>query len=371
MNTNVTTKKDLFQPITFRNTILKNRAVMAPMTRSRAIGTLPNELMAKYYAQRASAGLIITEGTSPSPNGIGYARTPGIYSQEQINGWRKITDAVHKEGGKIFIQLMHVGRIGHPENGVAGARLVAPSAVGAPGQMWTDSLGNQPIPVPQELTTLEVKETIAEFIQAAKNAIEAGFDGIEIHGANGYLVEQFLNPHTNIRTDEYGGSAENRNRFLIEIAKGTAEAIGKEKVGVRLSPYGTFNDMPTYDDVNESYEHLVEALNELDILYLHIVRFEALAAPEGPKLLKNIRNTFQNLLILAGGYDRKTAEEELENENADLISFGRPYISNPDLVARMKEEVPLTEPITDLFYASGAEGFVDYPTFQVLEQNQN
>ncbi|MGB4398896.1 MAG: alkene reductase, partial [Daejeonella sp.] len=238
----------LFSPFSSRSLNLKNRTVMAPLTRSRAtLDNIPTDLMATYYAQRSGAGLIITEGTSPSPNGLGYSNIPGIFNNQQVEGWKKITEGVHEKGGKIFIQFMHTGRVGHQLNLPDRAEILAPSAIAAAGQIYTVKEGMKDHPVPRAFTTQEIKSTINEFVEAAKNAVEAGFDGVELHGANGYLIEQFINPGTNSRTDEYGGNIENRSRFLLEIVEQTAKAIGKEKIGVRFSPYGIFNDMPAYD----------------------------------------------------------------------------------------------------------------------------
>src|SRR5271170_7268306 len=248
----------IFTPYTLGHLTLKSRIVMAPMTRSRALNNIPNNLMAEFYAQRASAGLLITEGTSPSPNGLGYARIPGIFNSDQVNGWKLVTKAVHEKGGKIFIQLMHTGRVGHELNLPKGGKIIAPSAIVAEGQMWTDSKGMKDHPVPHALSADELQATKAEYVKAAKNAIEAGFDGIELHGANGYLLEQFLSPFSNVRTDNYGGSVENRARFVIEVAAESAAAIGKEKVAIRLSPYGAFNDMPAYNEIEATYKYLAE-----------------------------------------------------------------------------------------------------------------
>lgn len=235
----------LLSPFSKGGLELKNRIVMAPMTRSRAENkNTPNALMAAYYEQRAGAGLIITEGTAPSPNGLGYARIPGAYRDSQVEGWRLVTDAVHRKDTKIFLQLMHTGRVSHRLNMPGGAEIVAPSAVASKGNMWTDQEGMQPLPMPKAMSSEEVQKAIQEHVQASENAIKAGFDGVEIHGANGYLLEQFLNPGVNQRTDEYGGNVNNRTRFVLETVTAVAEAIGKEKVGIRLSPYGTFGDMP-------------------------------------------------------------------------------------------------------------------------------
>ncbi len=230
----------LYTSTTLGPLVLQNRMVMAPMTRSRATGNIPNALMADYYAQRGTAGLIITEGASPSPNGLGYARIPGIFSQAQVEGWKATTEAVHKKGAKIFLQIMHSGRISHPLNMPAGARVIAPSAVAASGEMYTDAGGMKPFPVPEAMTLEDIKSTVAEYVQGAKNAVAAGFDGIELHGANGYLLEQFIRPNSNLRTDNYGGSIENRARFVLEVVNAVIAAIGREKVGIRLSPFGVF-----------------------------------------------------------------------------------------------------------------------------------
>ena len=231
---------------------LQNHIVMAPLTRSRATGNIPNDLMAEYYAQRAGVGLIITEGTSPSPNGLGYARIPGIFSNEQVAGWKKVTDAVHAKGAKIFVQLMHTGRIGHELNLPKGARVMAPSAVKAAGQMFTDAEGLKDHPVPEAMTEADIMATTAEFVNAAINAVKAGFDGVELHAANGYLLEQFLRKNSNIRTDQYGGSIENRARFVLEVAEAVIAAIGKDKVGIRLSPFGAASDTCTSKSPTES-----------------------------------------------------------------------------------------------------------------------
>lgn len=341
---------------------------MAPLTRSRAEnGNTPNSLMAEYYKQRASAGLIITEGTAPSPNGLGYARIPAIYSEEQIEGWKMITDVVHEKGASIFIQLMHTGRVSHHLNMPEEAKIVAPSAVASNGDMWTDQEGNQPLPVPKAMSAGEIKNAIQEHVTAAKNAVRAGFDGVEIHSANGYLLEQFLNPGVNHRTDEYGGNIENRTRFVLEITAAVADAIGKEKVGIRLSPYGVFGDMPEYDKVNETYSHLARELNNQGILYVHLVDHSSMGTPGVPRSVKQeIRENFSNILILSGGYDQERAVQDLEEELGDLVAFGRPFIANPDLVYRFETGAELAEPDSDTFYAGGEKGYTDYPT--VFEQ---
>ncbi len=356
----------IFAPTTVGAIEVKNRIAMSPMTRCRAIGNIPGDLQAKYYAQRADAGLIITEGTSPSPNGLGYARIPGIFSEAQVEGWKKVTDAVHAKGGKIVIQLMHSGRIGHPANLPEGAQLVGPSAVKAAGQMWTDSLQMQDMGMPHALTANEVQSTKQEFITAAKNAIEAGFDGVELHGANGYLLEQFLSPFSNVRTDEYGGSVENRARFVLEVAAGLAEAIGGDRTGIRLSPYGVASDMPHYPEIDATYTYLAQQLSNIGIAYIHLVDHSALGAPAVPLAIKQtIRREFKGTLILAGGYDLQRAEADLESGLGDLIAFGRPFINNPDLVNRLENNHPLSQDLKmDLFYSAAEEGYCDYPVYE-------
>jgi N-ethylmaleimide reductase len=358
--------KKLFTAYTLGKTNLKNRIVMAPMTRSRAINNVPNELIASYYLQRAGAGLIITEGTSPSPNGLGYARIPGMFSKEQVEGWKLTTKAVHNAGSHIFVQLMHTGRITHSLNLPAGAKVVAPSAIQAAGEMWTDSEGMKPNDLPKAFTSEELHHAKQEFINAAKNAIEAGFDGIELHGANGYLLEQFISPFSNKREDEYGGSIENRIRFIVEIATEIAKEIGKEKVGIRLSPYGAFNDMPAYDEIHETYTQLAKALNKIGIAYIHVVDHSSMGAPIVPVEIKQMfRKEFTNTLILSGGYNEQRAEEDLEKNNADLIAFGKPFINNPDLVSRFINNEPLSENLDmSTFYTPGEKGFTDYPAYK-------
>ena len=346
---------------------LKNRIVMAPMTRCRAIGNIANDLMASYYQQRAAAGLIITEGTSPSPNGLGYARIPGIFSEAQILGWKKITSAVHKSDGKIIIQLMHTGRISHILNMAQGTQIVAPSAVRAAGQMWTDAKGLQDYPTPKAMTAEDIVTTQIEYVTAAKNAIEAGFDGVELHGANGYLLEEFLSPVSNVRTDEYDGNIENRCRFVIEVVTAVAAAIGKGKTGIRLSPYGVAGNMPNYPEIDATYDYLSKELNKLDIAYIHLVDHSSMGAPTVPiEIKKLIRNNFKNTLIICGGYDKESAEADIESGLCDLVGFGRPFINNPDLVNRLERNQELSQNLKmDLFYTEDANGYTDYPNFRV------
>jgi N-ethylmaleimide reductase len=345
---------------------VKNRIVMAPMTRSRAIGNVPNDLMAEYYGQRSSAGLIITEGTSPSPNGLGYARIPGIFSEAQIEGWKKTTAAVHKNGGKIVVQLMHTGRISHPFNLPTGACVLAPSAVKAAGQIWTDTKKLQDYPVPHAMTSEELTSTKAEYAAAAKNALKAGFDGVELHAANGYLLEQFLSPISNMRTDEYGGSIENRCRFVFEIAAAVAKAIGKDKTGIRLSPYGVASDMPQYPEIDATYQYIAEESDHMGLAYIHIVDHSSMGAPNVPLALKIvIRNNFSHTIILSGGYDKERAEADIQKELGELVAFGRPFINNPDLVERFANNWPLAENLNqDLFYTADEKGYTDYSCYK-------
>ena len=341
---------------------LQNHLVMAPMTRNRATDNIPNALMAEYYAQRATAGLIITEGTSPSPNGLGYPRIPGIFSPAQTEGWKPITDAVHAQGAKMFIQFMHCGRIAHPLNLPAGARVLAPSAVAAGGEMYTDAEGMKPFPVPQAMSSEDIDSTIAEFVHAAKNAVAAGFDGVELHSANGYLLEQFIRPNSNQRTDDYGGPIENRARFVLEVVQATIDAIGKDKVGIRLSPFGVFNDMPLYDAMESDYTYLAEQLNNSGLVYIHLVDHSPMGAPPVPDSIKEtFRGLFKRNLILSGGYDAERAESDLAAGKCDLIAVGRPLLANPDLLERWKTDAAENAPDMDTFYTPGAKGYTDYP----------
>ena len=340
-----------------------NRAVMAPMTRSRAVGAnTPNALMAEYYGQRASAGLIITEGTSPSPNGLGYARIPGLFNAAQVAGWKAVTDAVHAKGGKIFVQLMHTGRVSHVANLPPGAEVVGPTATACPGQMYTDSQGSQPHSTPRAMTAADIAHAVEEYARSAQLAIEAGFDGVELHAANGYLIEQFLNANVNQRTDAYGGSIEGRNRFALDVARATVAAIGAHRVGIRLSPYGVFNSTGAYPDIDAQYLALTQELSKLGLLYLHVLDHSAMGAPPVPAELKaGLRAAFDGLFVLAGGFDRANAEAALEAGHADLVAFARPFLANPDLVERMQAAAPLNAPDPATFYTPGPKGYTDYP----------
>ncbi|HEY4372127.1 MAG TPA: alkene reductase [Burkholderiales bacterium] len=353
----------LFDSFSSRALNLKNRVVMSPMTRSRAVvANTPNALMAEYYGQRAGAGLIVTEGTSPSPNGLGYPRIPGLFNAEHVKGWKLVTDAVHAKGGKIFVQLMHTGRVGTRLNLPATAEVVAPAEAALEGEMYTDAKGMQAHDKPRAMTAADIDRAIGEYVQAAKLAIEAGFDGIELHGANGYLIEQFLNANVNKRSDNYGGSIENRNRFLLEIARGAVAAIGAERVGLRLSPYGVFNATGHYPEQDAQYLALAQELSDLKLAYLHVLDHSAMGAPAVPETLKTrLREVFAGPFILAGGFDAKSAEQALREDRADLIAIGRPFISNPDLVERYRKGAEVTVPDDSTFYTPGEKGYSDYP----------
>lgn len=360
--TTTTTPVTLFTPTPLGKITLRNRVVMAPMTRSRATGNTPNALMQTYYQQRASAGLIITEGVSPSPNGLGYARIPGLFNAAQVAGWKPITESIHQAGGAVFVQLMHTGRVGHAANLPEGGRILAPSAVAAPGTMWTDSSGMQAHPVPDAMTEADIAHAIAEYAQSAKLAVEAGFDGVELHGANGYLIDQFLNSASNQRTDQWGGSIENRIRFAVEVAKATVAAIGADRVGMRISPYGVFNGMVSDADMEAVFERLVAEISTLGLVYLHIVDHSSMGAPEvSPALKAKLREAFGGVYILSGGYDSAArANQDLDAKRGDLVAFGRPFISNPDLVEKLRTNTALTAADFGTFYTPGEKGYTDY-----------
>ncbi len=353
----------LFEPFSARSLQLKNRFVMAPMTRSRAAdANTPNALMAEYYGQRASAGLIITEGTSPSPNGLGYARIPGLYNDAQVRGWKLSADAVHAKGGKIFVQLMHTGRVTHVANLPAGAEVVGPMAEACPGEMYTDAKGMQAHSLPRAMTERDIAAAVAEYAKSARLAMEAGLDGIELHAANGYLIEQFLNANVNKRTDGYGGSIAGRNRFAIEVARAVVAAIGADRVGIRVSPYGAFNSTGAFPEVEAQYLSLARELAAMGLLYIHLVDHSAMGAPPVPADFKaKLRGAFNGLFIASGGFDRASAEKALAEKRADLVAFGRPFLANPDLVERMRANAPLNAPDMATFYTPGPKGYTDYP----------
>jgi N-ethylmaleimide reductase len=352
--------KKILTPYTKGNFSLKNHLVMAPMTRSRATGNLPNDLMAEYYGQRTGAGLIVTEGTAPAPEALGYPRIPGIFSKPQIEGWEKTTSAVHKNGTKIFIQLMHTGRIGHKDNLPDGVQLVGASTQKAAGQIFTDTLGMQDHSEPVALTAEGAQLVIEGFVTAAKNAIAAGFDGVELHAANGYIFEQFLNPNVNNRTDEYGGSIEKRAKLIVDVAQKTSTVIGKEKVGIRFSPFSTLGDLQAYneEEVHETYAYLAKELDTVGIAYIHIS-----SNPNIPqRTLEVIRANFNGTVILSNGLTPETAEQVLNNDVADLVAFGRSFLANPDFVNRIEKSASLNQVDFTTLYTPGAVGYTDYAT---------
>lgn len=354
----------LFTPLSTPVLQLRNRIVMAPMTRNRAVEhNTPNALMAAYYGQRATAGLIITEGTSPSPNGLGYARIPGLFNEAHVQSWQQVTDTVHAQGGKIFVQLMHTGRVSHIDNLPAGAEVVGPMAGVCPGEINTDTQGPQPHSAPRAMTAEQIAHAVAEYARSARLAIEARFDGVELHAANGYLIEQFLNANVNRRMDAYGDGLDGRNRFALEVVRATVTAVGADRVGIRLSPHGVFNSTGAYPDVDTQYLALARELSQLGIAYLHLLDHSPLGAPPVPAGLKlGMRAAFNGAFILAGGFDRGRAEHALDAGEADLIAFARPFIANPDLVARLQVDAALNPVETATFYTPGPKGYTDYPT---------
>lgn len=353
---------DLFQPVQFGPYTLSNRIVMAPLTRSRAQkGDIPSLLAPEYYRQRATAGLIIAEATQISPQGKGYAFTPGIYNSAQVDGWKPVTQAVHEQGGRIFLQLWHVGRISHPALQPDGALPVAPSAIRPEGNAFTEA-GFVPFVTPRALDTAEISGIIEQYRVASHYALEAGFDGVEIHGANGYLIDQFLRDGTNHRTDAYGGSLENRTRLLLEITTAVISVWGAERVGVRLSPVSPANDIADSDPA-ALFTHVVEQLNPFGLLYLHLIE----GATGGSRQVENsfdlqmLRRLFKGIYIGNNGYDRELAIKARQQGLVDLVAFGRPFIANPDLVDRLQRAAPLNEWDADTFYGGGEKGYTDYP----------
>ena len=361
------TDKNLLTPIQLGPYSLPNRVVMAPLTRNRAgEGNVPGKLNATYYAQRAGAGLIITEASQIAPEGLGYPQTPGIYSPEQVEGWKLITEAVHSHGGHIFLQLWHVGRISHPDLQPGGALPVAPSAIAPIGEASTYT-GPKPFVTPRALETAEIPGIIELYRKGAENALAAGFDGVEIHSANGYLLDQFLQDGTNQREDIYGGSIENRSRLLLEVIEAVTSVWGAERVGVRLSPSGVFNDMAD-SNPQALFTYIVNALNRFGLAYLHLVEPRASEDGVGQNAELNcayFRSIFQGTIISAGGYDRELAETAIARGDADLIAFGRWYISNPDLVDRFALNVRLNPYDRSTFYGGDEKGYTDYPTLQL------
>nr|WP_223807575.1 alkene reductase [Pseudanabaena sp. UWO311] len=344
---------------------LPNRIVMAPLTRNRAAaGNVPTALNALHYQQRASAGLLITEASQVCPQGQGYPNTPGIYSDEQVSGWRLVTEAVHAKGGKIFLQLWHVGRISHPDFQPNGELPVAPSAIAPEGEIFTYT-GMKPYVTPRALELEEIPQIIEQYRLGAKNALEAGFDGVEIHSANGYLLDQFLQDNTNQRTDIYGGSVENRARLLLEVTEAVVSVWGSDRVGVRLSPSGTFGSV--YDSNRAvTFGYAVKELNRFNLAYLHLVapRVEGFGSAEDqPDLGADFfRPIFNSTIITAGGYNLETGNAAIASGAADLVAFGRLYIANPDLVERFAANAPLNTPDRNTFYGGDEKGYTDYPS---------
>lgn len=353
---------DLFSPFTLGPLALKNRMVMAPLTRSRAgQGNVPSPMAPTYYGQRANAGLIITEATQAGAGGQGYIATPGIHSDAQVQGWKKVTDAVHQQGGLIFMQLWHVGRISHPD--FRGGELpVAPSAIAPRGVQTYTATGMQAIPAPRALEANEIPAIVDEFRQGADNARAAGFDGVEVHGANGYLLDQFLEDGTNQRTDAYGGSVENRSRLLFDVLDAVTGVWGRDRVGVRLSPGGTFNDMCD-SNPQQTFGHVVRRLAGMQLAYLHLIEP---MPPQGEHPMADLsarffRPLYPGTLMVAGGYTLERGNAVLQAGLADLVAFGRPFLANPDLPERFRRGAPMNAPDEATFYGGGAEGYIDYP----------
>lgn len=356
---------DLFDPVQLGDLRLANRIVMAPLTRSRAhVDGTATALMTEYYAQRASAGLIIAEGTNISPQGRGYAFTPGIYSAAQVEAWRPVTQAIHAKGSRVFVQLWHVGRISHPSLQPNGALPVAPSAILPKSSTFTET-GDRPCVMPRALEPWEIADIIAQYARATRHAIAAGFDGVEIHAANGYLIDQFLRDSTNRRTDAYGGSRQNRTRFMLEVVRAVVAACGAGRVGIRLSPLSPVNDAALDGDPMGTYRYAIDQLNAFHLAYLHVIE----GVTQGPRHipaefdLQELHRAFNGPYIANNGYDLALALEARRRNLADLIAFGRLYIANPDLVERLRAGAPLNVPDRATFFGGGAYGYTDYPTW--------
>lgn len=363
----------LFQPIQIGNLTLPHRIAMAPLTRSRASkpGNAPTELNETYYAQRASASLIITEASQISQQGQGYAWTPGIYTEDQIQGWKKIAKTVHANNGSIFLQLWHVGRVSHPSFQPNHTLPIGPTAMEVPGKTFIEGEKNlgewSDVPVPREATSEDIQQIIADYRQAAINAIEAGMDGVEIHAGNGYLLDQFINSNSNKRNDSYGGNIINRARLLLEVTQTIVQAIGADKVAVRLTPMGRFMGMGD-DTPKETFGYIVEELNKFKLAYLHLVEPQIVGTvkdeeynPEWDSIILMLRDSWKGILILAGGYTKETAIKAIESGRADIIAFGRPFIANPDLPTRFKLNLELNQPQPESFFGGNEQGYIDYP----------
>ena len=361
----------LLKSIELHDLELQNRVIMAPMTRSRADNAenAPNDMMVTYYTQRAGAGLIITEGSQISKQAVGYINTPGIYTEEQVQGWKKITDAVHEEGGKIFIQLWHVGRMSHPDFH-DGELPVAPSAINPESKSFTPE-GFKDTVTPRALTIEDIQQIVQDYKAAAANAMKAGFDGVEIHASNGYLLHQFFASTSNIRTDEYGGSQENRARILFEVIDAIKEVMPAERIGVRLNPslHGTFG-MTLNEDTIPTFDYIIENLNKYKLSYLHLTE----ASPSNydvPHIEKHIakryRPIYKGNLIINGGFTQESGNKVIEEGNADMVAYGVPFISNPDLPERFAQDAELQEADSKTFYVPGAKGYIDYPSLAEVE----
>lgn len=358
----------LFDPLTIGDIVLKNRIIMAPLTRMRSKqpGNIPYELNAEYYAQRASAGLIISEATQISQQGQGYPATPGIYSPDQVAGWKLVTDAVHAKGGVIFLQLWHVGRISHSSYQPGGVLPVAPSAIAPSGKVFTASWKQVDYETPYALESSEINQILEDYRKASENAKAAGFDGVEVHGANGYLLDQFLQDGTNHRTDSYGGSIENRARLLLEVVDVAIEIWGKGRVGVRLSPYGTFNDMEDSNPI-ALFSYVLKELNSRGIAYVHMIEPRATSAggsdavaEDAPSTSRLFKKLFDGAFISAGGYTPETAKQSVEASEVDAVAFGRHYIANPDLPERILAGKTLNPYQRATFYGGAEKGYTDY-----------
>lgn len=345
----------LFESVQIGRLTLPNRLVMAPMTRSRSSQDgVPTDIVTTYYEQRASAGLIISEGVFPAAMGKGYMSTPGIETDEQVAAWKNVTDAVHARGGRIFMQLMHCGRVSHPSLLPGNAQPLAPSAIAAKGQTWTPA-GQQDFVQPKEMSLAEIRDTVENYQLATRRALAAGFDGVELHGASGYLPEQFLSSGTNTRTDEYGGSVENRARFMLEVLKAITTEAGADRVGLKISPEMNFNDVSDASP-QQTYTYLVEQLAPLKLAYLHVALFGTPVDYHGL-----LRPKFSGAYLIGSGLTKASAEAALESEKADAVVFGSAFLANPDLPERLRSDAPLNTPDRDTFYVPGAKGYIDYP----------
>jgi N-ethylmaleimide reductase len=356
---------DLFTPVEVGPLHLKNRVVMAPLTRSRAAeGNVPTALNALYYAQRASAGLIISEATQVSQQGQGYIATPGLHSAEQICGWSLVTKAVHVAGGHMVLQLWHVGRISHPSFQPGGGLPLAPSAIRPEAQAFTER-GFEPIPTPRALGTEEIPGIVEEHAQAARNALAAGFDGVEVHAANGYLIDQFLRDRTNRRADRYGGSIENRVRFLVEVVDAVAASVGSARVGVRISPQNMQNDIAD-SDPQTLFNYVASQLAERGLAYLHVVEGDTSGNPVPPFDYRALKRLFGGLVIANNGFDKRRANAAIADGDADLVAFGKPFIANPDLAIRLLLDAPIMPVNRDTLYGGGEAGYTDYPMLRAV-----